>query len=223
MLELVGLSFQSLGTAAVTGPNTARPSAVFSTVLPPPPPPEPGIPRSCGLSPPCGSAAPPCGLAAPPCGLAAPPASPCGLAMPPPCGFVIAPASSDEARRGSTLDSGIAGSAAFGSAGSSFFFLLHAAPPASERRSEMERMRPKRTRVWWEAMPDLIDHFAQPLEPNAALVARFRRPPDEQRLALDVLERHRPPGARIAGVLAVVAHHEDVAVGHHVAALRRTR
>src|SRR5215216_1772036 len=40
------------------------------------------------------------------------------------------------------------------------------------------------------------------------------RPEDHERLALDVLEGHRPEKARVAGVGPVVAHREDVARGY---------
>src|SRR5205823_10254415 len=69
----------------------------------------------------------------------------------------------------------------------------------------------------------LLDEVPDPVPADAA--PRYRPPvlvrqPDEQGLALDVLDRDGAPHARIVGVRTIVAHHEHVAVGHDVVQLR---
>src|SRR5689334_1255182 len=54
----------------------------------------------------------------------------------------------------------------------------------------------------------LLYEVAQPVPPDA--VGAARGPPHDQRLALDVLQRHRPPVARVVAVVAVVPEDEDV-------------
>src|SRR5262245_27900898 len=59
--------------------------------------------------------------------------------------------------------------------------------------------------------------FNEMPEPTPADAVRTtRRPPHDQRLALDVLQRHRPPVARIVAVVAVVSEDEHRVLGDDV-------
>src|SRR6266508_5203782 len=69
----------------------------------------------------------------------------------------------------------------------------------------------------------LLDEVPEtvPTDPARLQEAVLGGPPDGQRLALDVLERQRAPVARIVAIVAIVAHHEHVPLGHHERLLAR--
>src|SRR5438094_9389709 len=64
----------------------------------------------------------------------------------------------------------------------------------------------------------LVDQTTEAIPANPA-VGAVPGPVDDERLALDVGERDRPPEARVVALVAVVAHHEDGAGRHAVRAV----